>query len=88
MGPILFKNNNLNINDEIVNINEAVEDGKLNPWYYEMHDLGYNYRITDIQCALGISQLKKLDRFVDRRRELALRYDKLFSNSCTSFHVA
>jgi dTDP-4-amino-4,6-dideoxygalactose transaminase len=44
------------------------------PWYYEQHDLGYNYRITDIQCALGLSQLRKLDRFVARRRGLVARY--------------
>jgi dTDP-4-amino-4,6-dideoxygalactose transaminase len=39
-------------------------------WYYEMQDLGFNYRLTDIQCALGISQLKKLDRFAKRRAEI------------------
>lgn len=49
------------------------------PWYYEMQELGFNYRITDIQCALGLSQLAKLDRFVDRRRALARAYDKLLA---------
>ncbi len=44
-------------------------------WYYEMVDLGYNYRITDFQCALGLSQLRKLPRFVQRRQEIARRYD-------------
>ena len=48
------------------------------PWYYEMQSLGYNYRITDFQCALGSSQLHKLDRFLARRREIAARYDTAF----------
>ena len=47
--------------------------------FYEMIDLGYNYRITDFQCALGISQLKKLDRFLKHRRKIAKRYDQAFS---------
>jgi UDP-4-amino-4,6-dideoxy-N-acetyl-beta-L-altrosamine transaminase len=49
-------------------------DGQPNPWYYEMAAPGYNYRATDFQCALGRSQLAKLDRFVARRAELAERY--------------
>jgi perosamine synthetase len=51
------------------------------PWYYEMQALGFNYRITDIQCALGLSQLTKLDRFLERRREIAQRYTEAFSHS-------
>lgn len=48
-------------------------------WYYEQVALGYNYRITDIGCALGISQLRKLDGFIERRREIARRYDRAFA---------
>ena len=44
------------------------------PWYYEIQSLGLNYRLTDLQCALGRSQLGKLDRFVVRRRALVARY--------------
>lgn len=54
------------------------EKGNLNPWYYEMQTLGFNYRITDFQCALGISQITKLDQSVSRRREIAQIYDKAF----------
>ena len=46
-----------------------------NSWFYEMVDLGYNYRLTDFQCALGLSQLRKLPGWVARRRALARRYD-------------
>ena len=44
-------------------------------WFYEMVDLGFNYRLTDVQCALGLSQLRKLPQWVKRRREIAQRYD-------------
>lgn len=49
------------------------------PWYYEMQLLGYHYRMTDIQAALGISQLKRLDTFISKRKEHAKRYHKLLS---------
>lgn len=48
-------------------------------WFYEMVDLGYNYRITDFQCALGLSQLQKLPAFLQQRRKIAKRYDLAFS---------
>jgi UDP-4-amino-4,6-dideoxy-N-acetyl-beta-L-altrosamine transaminase len=51
------------------------------PWEYEMHLLGFNYRITDFQSALGISQLKKLDSFLGRRRVIAKFYHESFKNS-------
>ena len=69
---ILFRSHGITRNEEMLTKNEG-------GWYYEQLDLGYNYRITDIQCALGISQMKKLDRFVARRREIAARYDKAFA---------
>ena len=50
-------------------------------WYYEMQELGYNYRLSDIQAALGISQLTKADERLERRRYLASRYDNAFANT-------
>ena len=72
------------------------KDGEMTKtWEYEMRELGYNYRMTDVQAALGISQLKKLDRFKKRRREIVDFYnkhlgvkhleEKPFSNAC--FHL-
>jgi UDP-4-amino-4,6-dideoxy-N-acetyl-beta-L-altrosamine transaminase len=55
-------------------------EGAPNPWYYEMQALGYNYRITDFACALGLSQLKRLDQYARRRRELAARYDRMLAS--------
>ena len=49
-------------------------------WYYEMQELGFNYRMTDIQAALGIEQLKKNDEWVKKRRELVSNYDEAFKN--------
>jgi perosamine synthetase len=54
---------------------------KQGSWFYEMVDLGYNYRITDFQCALGMSQLGKLSNFVALRRNIARRYDGAFAQS-------
>jgi len=52
-------------------------DHRPNPWYYEMQQLGYNFRVTDMQCALGLSQLKRLDWSVRRRNEIARCYQAL-----------
>ena len=53
---------------------------KEGPWYYQQIDLGYNYRMTDIQAALGYSQLQRIDEFVRRRHELSARYDQKLKN--------
>jgi dTDP-4-amino-4,6-dideoxygalactose transaminase len=50
------------------------------PWYYQQIELGFNYRITDLQAALGLSQLGKLEGFIARRHELAARYDRLLAD--------
>jgi perosamine synthetase len=67
------------LDDPILLPEQAIEAGLPNPWYYEMQELGYHYRITDIQCALGLTQLAKLDRFLARRRELVRVYDEAFA---------
>ncbi|MDX1490597.1 MAG: UDP-4-amino-4,6-dideoxy-N-acetyl-beta-L-altrosamine transaminase [Pseudohongiellaceae bacterium] len=56
-----------------------MKDEPHGPWYYEQIDIGFNYRMTDIQAALGLSQLDRLDRFVARRHELAKRYSEMLS---------
>ena len=48
-------------------------------WYYQQTDLGYNYRMTELQAALGVSQMTRIDEFVARRHELAARYDRLLA---------
>jgi perosamine synthetase len=62
------------LDDPFQHPQNASQDGKPNRWYYEMQELGFNFRLTDLQAALGLSQLGKIDRFLARRRELAARY--------------
>lgn len=72
-----FRSHGINkLDDSFVLQDMSTTEGEINPWYYEMLELGMHYRITDIQCALGNSQLKKLDTFVKKRRDLAIRYDE------------
>ena len=68
----LFRNHGIS-----TDFREREEKGS---WFYEMVDLGYNYRITDFQCALGISQLQKLPFFLQQRREIARNYDEALRN--------
>jgi len=70
---IMFRSHGITRDPALLQKNEG-------SWYYEQQSLGYNYRITDIQCALGISQMKKLDRFIKTRRKLAQRYCNALEN--------
>jgi UDP-4-amino-4,6-dideoxy-N-acetyl-beta-L-altrosamine transaminase len=69
---ILFRSHGITKNEELM----SRCDG---PWYYEMVDLGYNYRMTDIQAALGVSQFSRIDENIRQRNETALSYDKSFA---------
>jgi len=59
---------------------EMLHNKEEGPWFYEQLELGYNYRMTDIQAALGISQLNKINGFLKRRREIAKKYDEYLKN--------
>ena len=65
--------------NSLINKDEALENGELKRWYYEMQYLGYNYRITDIQCALALSQMDKIDLFLNTRKSMAKFYDEAFA---------
>jgi UDP-4-amino-4,6-dideoxy-N-acetyl-beta-L-altrosamine transaminase len=67
------------IADRLAERDEAFEGEASNPWYAEQQLLGFNYRMSDLQAALGLSQLVKLDRFRTRRRDISLAYDAVFS---------
>ncbi|MBL4759716.1 MAG: UDP-4-amino-4,6-dideoxy-N-acetyl-beta-L-altrosamine transaminase [Mariprofundaceae bacterium] len=75
---LLKEFDHIHVSEAFLLKDEAYENGKVNPWYFEMQELGYNYRLTEIQCALAQSQLSKLDRFVKFRKKLALNYDEAF----------
>lgn len=77
----LFRGHGIHRNPSaFVDIDAGFDHAAVNPWYYEMVELGLNYRLSDVNCALGHSQLAKLGRFVATRRHLAARYDKALAS--------
>ena len=78
--------NDKKITDSLMNLRNhgILRNKKFKPWYYEIDEIGYNYKITDFQAALGSSQIKKIKKFVNKRSELAKHYKKSLSD-LTSF---
>lgn len=70
---MLFRSHGITREENLMTRNDG-------PWFYQQLDLGYNYRITDIQCALGCSQMKKLDRFLARRKQIVACYNEAFAD--------
>lgn len=68
--------NDADLQDDLLGFTDTVR----NPWYHEMQRLGFHYRLTEIQAALGISQIKRLGRFIDCRKAIAERYDQMLSD--------
>lgn len=67
------------LDDPLLLPEQATDAGGANPWYYEMQELGFHYRITDIQSGLASSQMKQLDAFMAHRKALVERYDRAFT---------
>lgn len=68
------------LDDQFVNQINSQTNGETNLWYYEMIQLGYNFRLTDIQSALALSQIKRLDKFIIKRRKISYLYTKLLND--------
>ncbi len=79
-GMVLINNKDFYEKLKIFRNHGIIKNPEKGRWYYEIENPSFNYRITDFQCALGLSQLKKIDKFIKRRREIAAKYNKALKN--------
>ena len=78
-GAILTNNSNIIKRCEILRSHGVIRNKSFSPWFYKVEEPGFNYRMSDINAALGVSQIKKLNIFIKRRKQIAKIYDNFFS---------
>ncbi len=79
-GMVLTNNKNFYEKLKTFRHHGIVKKPEKGSWYYEIENPGFNYRLTDFQCSLGINQLKKIEKFIKRRREIVAKYNRAFEN--------
>ena len=79
-GSILTNHKALDKKVKLLRSHGVIKKRNKSPWSYEMQDLGFNYRLSDMSCALGLSQLKKVNKFIRKKQKIAQIYDKAFQN--------
>ncbi len=83
-GSVISKNKFIDEKIKLMRNHSIIRNKKFDPWFYKIFSSGMNYRITDLQCALGISQLEKLEKYIKERRKIAKTYLKNFAD-CENF---
>ena len=79
-GAIITNNNDIYKKCKMLRSHGIVKKDNIYPWYYEMQDLGFNYRLSDIHASLGLSQIRKLNKFILYRNKIAKKYNQIFEN--------
>ncbi len=80
-GAIITNNSEIYQKCKLLRSHGIVKKNKIFPWYYEMQDLGFNYRLSDIHASIGLSQIKKLNKFISFRKKVANKYNKIFEKN-------